>query len=115
MVGLDKTAALGAAPGRARLGDRPVSVEGGVARLSDGTIAGSVLTMDRAVANVVACVGLPLPGVMAAASRVPARVLGLDDRGLLAVGCRADFVIVDDGLAPVATYVEGRRVSGGAG
>ena len=61
------------------------------------TLAGSVIALDTAVRNVVAT-GVPLPAAVAAASRNPLALLGITDRGRIAVGQRADLVELDDGL-----------------
>lgn len=79
------------------LGPHAVTIEGGAARLADGTLAGSVLTMDAAVRTAVAC-GVPVEGALRAASAAPARYLGLFDRGRVAPGARADFVRFDADL-----------------
>lgn len=79
----------------------------GAARLADGTLAGSTVTMDRAVAVMVEQAGLELGMVLRAASTTPADVLGLSDRGRLAPGCLADVVALDDELRPVSTWVGG--------
>ena len=82
----------------------------GVPRLPDGTLAGSALTMDRAVRNVVQAAGVDLADAVAAASTTPAHRLGLDDRGALATGRRADVVALDADLGVVATWVRGHQV-----
>jgi N-acetylglucosamine-6-phosphate deacetylase len=79
----------------------------GAARLPDGTLAGSTLTMDAAVRTMVDAAGVPLAEVLAAAAATPARLLGLADRGRLAPGYRADVVALDGGLSPVATWIGG--------
>ncbi|MHB1855081.1 MAG: N-acetylglucosamine-6-phosphate deacetylase [Acidimicrobiales bacterium] len=78
-------------------------------RRPDGTIAGSALTMDRAVANAVAF-GVEPAAALAAASRVPAEVLGEADRGRLQVGSRADLVVLSPDLELQATWIGGREV-----
>jgi N-acetylglucosamine-6-phosphate deacetylase len=75
----------------------PVELEphgGGAAaaRLRDGTLAGSALTMDRAVSNCVVAAGVRLEDAVRSASTTPARALGLSDRGEIAPGLRADLV-----------------------
>ncbi len=82
-----------------------------VARLSDGTIAGSVLTMDAAVRHMVNDVGIPLEHAIAAASTNPARILGLSDRGVIAVGKRADLVVLTQDLAIGRVFVAGQEAS----
>lgn len=87
----------------------PARVSGGVARLADGTIAGSVLTMDRALRNAVAMLGATLPEASAMLTANPARAAGAAGRkGLLAPGYDADLVVLDADLAPVATYCRGQ-------
>ena len=86
------------AGGTFRLGDVAVEVEeGAVPMLLDGTIAGSVLTMIDAVRNLHA-LGVPFELAVGAATEVPARLLGLDDVGVLEPGGPADIVILDDRL-----------------
>ena len=83
----------------------PTPVDG-APTLPDGTIAGSALTMERAVRNVVELVGLER--AVRAASTTPARVIGAHDRGELAAGRRADVVLLDDDLAVRQTWVGGQ-------
>ncbi len=92
--------------------DGVIEVRCGAPRLPDGTIAGSVLTMDRAVANVVRHTSVPLEMAVAAASTNPARVLGLSDRGRVEPGARADLVALDDDFAVEAVWVGGEQLSG---
>jgi N-acetylglucosamine-6-phosphate deacetylase len=74
--------------------------------LPDGTIAGSALTMDRAVRNVAELIGLER--AVRAAAATPARIMGATDRGELAPGRRADVVLLDDDLAVRRTWVGGQ-------
>lgn len=106
----DGTSAIGGE--RAMLGGATVETSGGVPRLPDGTIAGSLLTMDTAFRNLVD-LGLAPVAAVGATSTVPARLAGLDDTGTLAPGSRADVAILDDGLAVVRTLVGGVPVFGG--
>ncbi len=78
------------------------------ARLSDGTLAGSVVTMDRAVANLAANTRATLPDAVASASRIPARLLGLTDRGSIAPGMRADLVALRPDGSIEAVWIAGR-------
>ncbi len=105
----DAMAAAGMGAGAYRLGGLDVTVDATSARLKDGTLAGSILTMDAAVRNA-ATTSLGISGALAAASSVPARVLGLGDRGALAVGRRADVVVLDGALRVVETWIAGERV-----
>ena len=87
--------------------------DGTVPRLADGTIAGSTLTMDSAVAFVVTRVGVTLERAVRAASTTPAALLGLNDRGALAVGRRADVVALDPtSLRCTETWIGGTQVQG---
>lgn len=107
----DAMAAAGAGDGDYDLGPLRVEVRDGVARVAGrDTIAGSTLTLDRAVRYAVHEVGTPLPEAVAAATAVPARVLRRDDIGLLAPGCRADVVALDDQLRVRHVWRRGRRV-----
>ena len=95
----DAMAAAGAADGDYLLGPAAVEVRAGVARLaSNGAIAGSTLTMDRAVRYAVRTAGLPLDAAVEAATATPARLLGLADVGAIEPGRRADLVHLDDDL-----------------
>lgn len=106
----DAIRACGAGDGESELGGATVRVEGGAVRLPDGTLAGSVLTLDRAVRNAVS-LGVPLRVASRLASAVPAAYLGLADRGELAVGKRADVVVLDEALEVQDVVVGGRRVA----
>jgi len=92
-----------------RLGPGRISLVDGAPRLADGTLAGSSLTMDRALRHAVNDIGVPLEHAVWASSSNPAKALGCNDRGVIAVGMRADLVALDDDLGVSATYVAGRR------
>ncbi|GAB2686842.1 N-acetylglucosamine-6-phosphate deacetylase [Thalassiella azotivora] len=110
----DAMAAACAGDGSYRLGGLDVEVSRGVARVgSTGAIAGSTLTMDAAVRCAVAA-GVPLAGAVHAASTAPARALGLDDRGHLSPGARADVVCLDDDLTVTGVLHRGRWAGGRA-
>jgi N-acetylglucosamine-6-phosphate deacetylase len=104
----DAVEAAGMPPGSYRLADRVVHVEDGAVRLADGTLAGSVLTMDAAVRNLVAS-GIDLPQAVHAASTAPARFLGRDDLGVLRPGAAANIVVLDDELEVERTVVNGHE------
>jgi N-acetylglucosamine-6-phosphate deacetylase len=94
----DAIALAGTGDGRGTLGELDVEVAGGRVTLAGtSTLAGSVLSLDVAVANLVAA-GIPLPDAVAAASRNPLALLGVTNRGRIAVGQRADLVELDEGL-----------------
>ena len=81
---------------------------GDAVRLADGTLAGSTLALDDAIANLVAFSGCAPIDAVACATSVPARLLGLAHRGTLAVGCRGDIVVLDATLDAITTIVAGR-------
>jgi N-acetylglucosamine-6-phosphate deacetylase len=92
----DGISATGMPDGMYKLGNLDVEVKDGKC-LHDGVIAGSTLTMDRAVSNFREFTGAGLDAVVGLAGRNPARMLGLDGRfGSLAVGRRADFVVLGE-------------------
>jgi len=107
----DAIRASGMRDGTTELGGRPVTVIDGAARLPDGTLAGSMLTMDAAVRGAVAS-GVPLEAALFAASTAPARYLGLDGRGVLEAGARADLVVLTPDLGVRAVARGGRWVVG---
>jgi N-acetylglucosamine-6-phosphate deacetylase len=102
----DATAATGMPDGRYRLGPIDVDVKDGKCT-SDGKLAGSVLTMDRAVRNLMQFAEWELPQAVAAASRNPARVVHSKNRGVLAAGADADFVVLDSGGNVLRTFIGG--------
>ncbi|WP_052445109.1 N-acetylglucosamine-6-phosphate deacetylase [Chromohalobacter japonicus] len=108
----DSTAAAGMPDGEYRLGEQAVTKCLGGVRLADGTLAGSTLTMDQALRNLVE-IGLSLAEASERVSRHPADFLGLHDRGRLAAGCHADLVVLDRDLAVDCVYVEGQSVAMG--
>ncbi|MDO4262892.1 MAG: amidohydrolase family protein, partial [Deinococcus sp.] len=110
MLVTDAMRAAGLGDGPSELGGQAVTVREGRATLADGTLAGSVLTMDRAVQNAVAA-GIPLHGASEMASAAPARSLGLSDRGELRLGLRADLVVLDEKLRVLDVYLGGRRLA----
>jgi N-acetylglucosamine-6-phosphate deacetylase len=95
-------------PGSYRLADRVVHVDDGAVRLADGTLAGSVLTMDAAVRNLVS-LGVGLPQAAHAAATAPARLLGREDLGVLGPGSEANIAVLNDELEVERTLVRGRE------
>lgn len=107
----DGMRAVGMEDGDYDLGGLPVQMRGGEARLADGTLAGSTLTLDQAVRNMVRCCAVPVGEAVAMASETPAKVVGVADRkGKLQAGYDADFLILDHELNVQATYIGGRIV-----
>ena len=105
----DSTSATGMPDGEYRLGSQHVTKCLGGVRLADGTLAGSTLTMDEALRNLVS-LGLPLADVSNRMSRYAADYLGVADRGRLARGAWADIVVFERDLTLTATYVEGEEI-----
>jgi N-acetylglucosamine-6-phosphate deacetylase len=105
----DAISATGMPDGRYRLGSFEVDVRDGKCTL-DGKLAGSVLTMDRAVQNLARFAEWDLPQAVAAASQNPARVAGLS-KGVLAVGSDADFVVLDAQGQVLRTFIGGVECS----
>lgn len=107
----DATAAAGLAPGsRAALGRRSIVAGEHAAHLQDGTVAGSLLTMDRAFQTLIGRIGLSPVDAVTVCSTTPARELGLVGHGVLATDAVADLVVLDQLFAVVQTYVGGRLV-----
>ncbi|MCA1722822.1 MAG: amidohydrolase family protein, partial [Thermomicrobia bacterium] len=106
----DMMAAAGMPPGAYSLGGQPVIVDDRAVRLPDGTLAGSLLTMDQAVRNMVRWTDLRLPDALHMAGVVPARLLGRENAGRIAVGADADLVLLDDDLRVQATIIKGEVV-----
>lgn len=107
----DAMAAAGAPDGDYTLGGLSVRVADGAARLADGTIAGSVLTLSAAVRYAVLTAGVPLALAIHAATQNPADLLGLTDRGRIRPGLRADLVVLTPALNVAATLHQGTWVS----
>jgi N-acetylglucosamine-6-phosphate deacetylase len=105
----DSTAASGMPDGAYMLGRQQVHKCMGGVRLADGTLAGSTLTMDQALRNLVG-LGLDLADASRRVSTYAADYLGLHERGRLAAGGFADLVILDRQLNLKAVYVEGERI-----
>jgi N-acetylglucosamine-6-phosphate deacetylase len=102
----DAMAAAAMGQGTYALAGKSVTVDATSARLADGTLAGSILTMDAAVRNIVA-LDVSLEDALRMASTVPARVLGISSKGRIAAGADADLVLLDDALRVRATIVAG--------
>jgi N-acetylglucosamine-6-phosphate deacetylase len=134
----DAAACAGMPPGEYLLGGEPITLppgDGVPPRRADGGLAGSALRIDRAVANMMALLaqegnpplrrpgeppldpavpedlaGAGLAAAVAAASRVPADLIGRPDLGRLAPGAAADLVWLDDDLRTAGTWINGERV-----
>jgi N-acetylglucosamine-6-phosphate deacetylase len=102
----DSTAAAGMPDGQYMLGRQVVHKCMGGVRLGDGTLAGSTLTMDQALRNLVS-IGLSIEDASRRVSTNAADYLGESRRGRLAPGCFADLVVLDRNLNLKAVYIEG--------
>ncbi|MFZ6774872.1 N-acetylglucosamine-6-phosphate deacetylase [Undibacterium sp. SXout7W] len=105
----DSTAASGMPDGQYMLGRQVVHKCLGGVRLEDGTLAGSTLTMDQALRNLVS-IGLSLEEASKRVSTYAADYLGLSERGRLSAGAFADLVVLDRQLNLIAVYVEGEKI-----
>lgn len=107
----DAMAALGTPPGVHRLGDFEVTVDETSARLADGTLAGSILSLDQALRNLIAFTGCTLNDALVTVTTTPAKALGLDqERGRGAPGYVADLVLLTPDLRVQTTMVAGEVV-----
>lgn len=107
----DAMSATGLAEGTYTIGDRSVEVRDGAVRLPDGALAGSILTMDRALRTLAAATGAGVAELWPVTSRTPARSIGVADRkGEVRTGMDADLVALDDDLEVLLTVVGGRVV-----
>ncbi len=102
----DATSATGMPDGRYRLGSFEVEVRDGKC-MANGKLAGSVLTMDRAVRKLALFAEWDLPLAVAAATSNPARVAGLPSKGSLAVGADADFIVLNAEGEVLRTFIRG--------
>jgi N-acetylglucosamine-6-phosphate deacetylase len=106
----DAISAAGMPAGVYAFVQRPVSVRDGAVRLEDGTLAGSALTMDRGVVNLVGLVGLGWADAIRMATLTPANIVGVGHRkGRIAAGYDADLVVLDARGRVSETWVRGRR------
>lgn len=108
----DAAPCAGLPPGRYQLGGEPVELppgDGSPPVRPDGTLAASALRMDAAVAHL-ASAGITLPDAVAAASRVPADLIGRPDLGRIAPGGAADLVWLGEHLRTQATWIGGAQV-----
>ncbi len=107
----DALRCCGMPDGEYELGGQSVYLQGGVARLADGTIAGSAATLYQCLRNAIAF-GVPREQAILAATRNPARQLGLEERyGAVAPGKCADFLVCGEALELRAVWLAGRRLA----
>ena len=107
----DAMRAKGLPDGESELGGQKVYVKGGEARLEDGTLAGSVLRMNRAVQNMVQKVGVPFTQAVDYATINPAKNLKIDDvTGSIKVGKNADFTVINQDFDVLLTIRDGEVI-----
>lgn len=106
----DAMAALGMPPGAYRLADQQVQVQDGKATLSNGALAGSTLSPDAALRNLIQFTGCSLPHALQTLTATPANLLGLTKKGIIAPGNDADLVLLTPALQVTATFVRGEIV-----
>ncbi|MBQ8308778.1 MAG: N-acetylglucosamine-6-phosphate deacetylase [Clostridia bacterium] len=107
----DAMRAKGIPDGVSELGGQTVYVKNGEARLADGTLAGSVLRMNRAVQNMVTKVGVPFTQAVDYATINPAKTLKIDaETGSIKVGKRADFTVINDTYDVLLTVRDGKVI-----
>ena len=111
----DSMAATGMPDGDYRLGANLVLVRSSVARLENGALAGSTLTMDRAVRNMVKAVGVPEAEALRMASEYPCQSIGEKERGRIEPGMLADLVLLDGDYTPLVTISAGEVIYRAAG
>ena len=110
----DSIRPAGLPPGDYMLDDRPVNNRTGAVRLPDGTLAGSILTMERALQNICAATGRPLTEMWPTSSLNAARAIGMSScKGSLEVGKDADLVLLDDSFKVHLTVAQGEIVFAG--
>lgn len=108
----DAITAMGMPPGDYRVGPLTAHSDGHAMKLPDGTYAGSILTMDRAVRFLIDEVGLSPFDAITSASTTPAALIGDDERGTIKPAALADFVILDPGYHVTATVINGSVMHG---
>ena len=105
----DSISAVGMPDGEYSLEGQPVTLANGAARLADGTLAGSTLTMDAALRNFAAATRLPLEKIWICLSLNAAKAIHVDDRkGRIAPNYDADLVLLDSNLHVQLTVIEGQ-------
>ncbi|MGB1252195.1 MAG: N-acetylglucosamine-6-phosphate deacetylase [Candidatus Promineifilaceae bacterium] len=103
----DAMAAMGCAEGVYQLGEQGVRVDATSARLADGTLAGSIVTLDQALRNLWRWTNCSVPDAIRTITQIPADLLGLAHKGRVDVGCDADLVLLDKKLRIQQTIIGG--------
>jgi N-acetylglucosamine-6-phosphate deacetylase len=111
MLVSDAMATVGSKDQRMSLFGEKIEVKEGALRTATGTLAGAHLDLSLAVRNAVSLLGATPTEALRMASLTPAEFLGVAfERGRMGMGCRADFVLLDDKLEPKATWIGGNRL-----
>lgn len=105
----DALQAMGLGDGEYLFGGHHVTVHEGIARLADGTLASSTVTMNEALRLTVEN-GISFTDAVQMASTTPARILGMSNKGRIEVGCDADFVLLNERYEVQWTMIEGQLV-----
>jgi N-acetylglucosamine-6-phosphate deacetylase len=107
----DGISATGMPDGTYRLGKFDVTVTDGVCRNAEGKLAGSTLTLDRALRNIVG-LGIPLGDAVRMLTSNPAKLIGLEfKKGALRTGADADIVLLDDRLQITNVWTRGVSIN----
>jgi len=107
----DAIRATGMQDGKYGLGDQLVEVKNGIARTDSGSLAGSTLTMNRALKNACSFTGYSLEEILPSATSIAAKSINMSDQiGSIKPGFKADLVIMDDDFEPQLTMVSGNIV-----
>jgi N-acetylglucosamine-6-phosphate deacetylase len=107
----DAVAALGMPPGEYRLGHRTAFADGSSVKLSDGHLAGSLLSLDQALRNLLRFTGCSLSEALATVTHVPANLLHLESSlGSLAIGSKADLVLLTPDAHIARVWINGKQV-----
>ena len=107
----DAMAGMGQGDGDYILGGHPVKVADGKALLLDGTLAGSILGMSQAASNIASWTGCDLVALAKMTSTNAADRMGRTDIGRIAIGAKADFVMMQGGVAHRGTFIGGSAVN----
>ncbi len=105
----DALRCCGMPDGQYELGGQEVFLKGGIARLSDGTIAGSATNLFDCMRKAISF-GIPKEQAILAATAIPAKQIGRKEIGTIAPGKLADFVVCTENLERTAVYMGGKRI-----
>ncbi len=106
----DSMAAMGMPPGKYALGNHQVTVDYHKSTLPNGTLAGSIVTMDDAILKMMDATGASYEEILPTATSTPAKLLNRPQLGRIETGCQADFVLLTQAFKIQATFINGQRV-----